>query len=220
MNKKITVLLCFSVSLGQYAYGSEVDIPNTFSSGTAAIATEVNDNFSELETAVNDNFDQIESLQSLVTNLQTTIDGLQQNIATLNNELDALNFSSVARIISPRSRNNAFDDYSLNDGKAVFTIQFNVAIDTDSVAIGDNIQISGASGSATATIEWRDDNTTMQLTTLQNFTTISPCFSGGITLEIFGDGANPVMDAQGKAIDGNNNGLPGGDWTDSYDILC
>jgi hypothetical protein len=73
----------------------EVAIPNTFQSGTAAVAAEVNDNFSAVETAVNDNDSRIAALEVLVATLQATVSSQAAAITTLQSELAAVQPSRV-----------------------------------------------------------------------------------------------------------------------------
>ncbi|MGI1678378.1 MAG: hypothetical protein K6L75_06595 [Cellvibrionaceae bacterium] len=77
----LTALLC-SFCYAQ-AYGSELNIPNQFSSGTPAIAAQVNENFSTTAASVNDNFTQVTAALAQLATLQTTITDLQDTIASL-----------------------------------------------------------------------------------------------------------------------------------------
>ena len=55
--KVISILLLLgSVCVSSSAVASELAVPNTFSAGTPAKASEVNDNFTAAKTAVDDNF--------------------------------------------------------------------------------------------------------------------------------------------------------------------
>lgn len=70
MNKEIgikmktytTILTLLTVFLTSTAIAGNVTIPNTFSSGTKAVAAEVNDNFTAVKNAVDDNQSQIDNL--------------------------------------------------------------------------------------------------------------------------------------------------------------
>jgi len=76
---------------------AEVDIPNTFIPNQPAIAAEVNANFAALETAVNDNDarlavteslntvqnNRLDSLETLVTQLQASLDATNTNVSAL-----------------------------------------------------------------------------------------------------------------------------------------
>lgn len=65
------VLMASSASA--LALAGEVDVPNQFAAGTAAVAAEVNENFAALEAAVDDNAQAIDSNAQDITALQ---DGL------------------------------------------------------------------------------------------------------------------------------------------------
>ncbi|WP_419812459.1 hypothetical protein [Bacterioplanoides sp.] len=77
------LLIC---SLTVFSQAAEVTIPNQFSAGTAAVAVEVNANFSAVETAVDDNAVRVLQLESENTAQQTAIEELQTAIATLQAE--------------------------------------------------------------------------------------------------------------------------------------
>jgi hypothetical protein len=55
----------------------DVAIPNTFQSGTPAVAAEVNANFTAVETAVDDNDGRIAALEALVAALQSRLEALE-----------------------------------------------------------------------------------------------------------------------------------------------
>ncbi len=67
----------FTVLLPGITFASELNIPNTFSSGDPALASEVNDNFSSVSSAVNDNYDRIVALEAAVAALATDVDTLE-----------------------------------------------------------------------------------------------------------------------------------------------
>ncbi|MHC4958526.1 MAG: hypothetical protein ACYTGN_09125 [Planctomycetota bacterium] len=54
-------------------FAGPVTIPHTFSSGTAAVAAEVNANFSAVRTAVNDNDGRIAALENAASGLRTIV---------------------------------------------------------------------------------------------------------------------------------------------------
>ncbi|WP_040556393.1 hypothetical protein [Reinekea blandensis] len=198
---------------------SDVDIPHQFSAGTPAIAAQVNENFSEVEAAVDDN-------QVQITAMQLEIEALEDENKQLQKEIDELRNaqpSTVAMPIFPRSfgpGTNYIDDYDMDGNKGVFTIEFNVVVDPDTFVAGTNVLVSGAGGVGSGTIEWTDNNSTLTFRTTEDFATISPCFSGGLTLTILGSGELVPQDMHGKAIDGDKDGLPGGDFSNTYDLIC
>ena len=63
----------FSALVVGNCLASEVEIPNEFASGTPALASEVNANFTAIETAVNDNDSRIQSLETSVTSIQNEL---------------------------------------------------------------------------------------------------------------------------------------------------
>lgn len=57
-------------------FAGQVTVPNTFTSGTSALASEVNSNFSAVETAVNDNATAITALQNAPSSSTSVNPGL------------------------------------------------------------------------------------------------------------------------------------------------
>ena len=139
--KQLSVIVCgsFYGAVGSIALASEVEIPNTFTAGSAAVAAEVNANFTAVKTAVDDNHATIETLQTQVQTLQTENQTLQESISALETaveDLKSAQASTVASVVWPRLLNSNYVDFDLDDSKGVFTLQFNVAMDTNSVKIG------------------------------------------------------------------------------------
>ncbi len=99
--KKLSIQTLSALGIGLGAIGTatagNVTIPNTFSSGTPAVAAEVNANFNALATEVNDNDSRITTnsndlatLQATVSALQNTITSLQADLTTANNTIASL----------------------------------------------------------------------------------------------------------------------------------
>lgn len=216
MNKSKFLLVFISSSFSLALQASEVDIPHSFSAGTAAIASEVNENFDELEAAVDDNHQKIVALQDRVEALELENKDLLTQIEALQNAQP----TAVATPVFPRGSGPSFGDYSLNDGRGVFTVRFNVAVNPDTFVADSNVTVSGAGATGTGSISWTDNFSTLIYTTLEDFTTISPCFSGGLNFTIKGTGETAAQDTHGKPIDGDRNGAPGGDFSITYDIVC
>jgi len=59
------------------AHASELDTPHTFSSGTPAIAAEVNENFMAAEDAINDNDNRLTSVESTLSDIVTRLETLE-----------------------------------------------------------------------------------------------------------------------------------------------
>ena len=72
------------------SWAADLTIPNTFVSGTPAIAAEVNANFSAVETAVDDNDGRITINANGLAALQSTISALQSDLADANNSIGLL----------------------------------------------------------------------------------------------------------------------------------
>lgn len=68
---KNRAFLAISLSIiGTASIASSVDIPNTFTSGTPALASEVNENFSALQTGLNENDARVVQLEAQLAALQ------------------------------------------------------------------------------------------------------------------------------------------------------
>ncbi len=91
LNDGFTVALAtVCLAMSQTAMAGPVDTPNTFSSGTPAVASEVNDNFAAFETAINDNDARIAGLIAQVENLvavNTELGGRIDELAVKNQDL-------------------------------------------------------------------------------------------------------------------------------------
>ncbi|VUD56322.1 hypothetical protein TDB9533_01975 [Thalassocella blandensis] len=223
MKKYYSLIPFFVMAFSDLLYASELEVPNSFSAGTPAVAAEVNENFTAIETAVNDNNSTIVSLQAQVQTLNTENASLQQTLGALQaavTELQNTQTSTITYVVSPRVLESNYQDFDLNENRGVFTIHFNVALDDKSVIVDENVTVSGSGGSGTGTIEWLEGGAALRYTMMEEFTAVSPCFSGGLDLTIKGEGENPVTDKQGKAIDGDKNGLPGGDFVVNFDVVC
>lgn len=70
----VTVVATMSTSV---VWAGNVTIPNTFTSGTPAVAAEVNENFNALETEVDDNDSRITSNDSRITSNDNRISALE-----------------------------------------------------------------------------------------------------------------------------------------------
>ena len=93
---KNRAFLAISLSImGISTVASSVDVPHTFSSGTAALASEVNSNFNAVETAVNDN---------------------DARIAQLESENAALSAANAALLAAVKDYDLDGDTYTIGDG--------------------------------------------------------------------------------------------------------
>ena len=62
MNRLLTT--CFAICVACVVNADEVDIPNQFTAGSAAVAAEVNANFAAVEVAVDDNAQRVVALET------------------------------------------------------------------------------------------------------------------------------------------------------------
>lgn len=217
--KHVSRLTLASTFITLNVSAGELTIPNQFSAGNTAVASEVNDNFTAVKTEVDDNNSNIIDMQNTITALEQENTALNQQVVNLEAQINALAgslSSAVAIPIFPRKIQGNTADRSFDAGRLVATVQFNLAMDTSSFN-KDNIRISG-SGIVVETVSlvWSDGNSTLTFTSdsTSAFSTFAGC--GSLTLLIEGDGANPVKDLQGKPLDGDRDGVPGGNFQVIY----
>ncbi len=168
--KKLSRQTIAALALGLCAIGpvtaGNVTIPNTFSSGTPAVAAEVNANFGALETAVNDNDSRITAnsasittnsndlaaLQTAVTTLQATVADLQSTVTNLQDDLTAANDTIAGLQADLDSANSTIASLQANsvldlDGMLVYAVDdygFPTARFT-----GVNVQVVNGAGQTT-----------------------------------------------------------------------
>lgn len=94
LKKYLLVLLVMLLSK-TVALASEVTIPNSFTGGTRALATQVNANFSAVATGVNDNNSRIAALEMALATLQSDLATANSTISTMQNQLSAINTSNI-----------------------------------------------------------------------------------------------------------------------------
>jgi len=99
-NKLLLILSTLVLSLSIQA--SDLTIPNQFTSGSRAVAADVNANFTETATAVNDNQSQLtavlarlDALEAANAALQTTVTALQTENAALQTDVSNLQAEQV-----------------------------------------------------------------------------------------------------------------------------
>ena len=89
LTTKFTLTL-FLILLTQPGYTGELNIPHSFTSGSKAVAAEVNTNFDTVQTEVSDNHSRIAALESALTAIQQTVNQLQANLNNADQEITAL----------------------------------------------------------------------------------------------------------------------------------
>ncbi|MCX7550482.1 hypothetical protein [Xanthomarina sp. F2636L] len=126
-----------------------------------------------------------------------------------------------ARVIFPRFNETFSQSWQiLGDGRFRITLDFNICINLDTMYVGDNFTVIGAGGSATGTITFAYGGTRVVFTSNEQYSSIAPCFSGGINLTLWGSGSNPILDTNGRPLDGNMDGHVGGQFTTNFDYIC
>ena len=131
------------------------------------------------------------------------------------------NAPTNARVTSPRYLDMNYTEFSLISGNRVrIEVNFNIRMNQATFILGNSVTLTGSGGSATGTLSWHNGGSRLVITTNESFTSLSPCFSGGLTLTIKGDGGNNVLDINNRPIDGDLNGICGGDFMVTFDIVC
>lgn len=95
-SRQVALFVCTAGAITA-ASASELTVPNTFSSGTPAVAAQVNANFDATEAAVNDNntrinllLTQVQSLTTQVQSLTTQLQSATTGIGTLSARMTAV----------------------------------------------------------------------------------------------------------------------------------
>ncbi|NNL80434.1 MAG: hypothetical protein HKO67_08080 [Flavobacteriaceae bacterium] len=114
----------------------------------------------------------------------------------------------------------SYDFSYYQDGRFGITVDFNIRVDTSTVALGSTFTLTGAGGSATGTITFLNGGSRLRFESTNTFLSVAPCFSGGMTLTISGSGGSSVLDLHGNPIDGDLDGMYGGDFVVTFDIVC
>lgn len=152
------------------------------------------------------------------TNLQVRLDNEWVNICTgACTPLDCNDFS----VVSPASNQTFSQNFSLNgSNQVVIEIEFNRAVNTSSVVVGQNFNFSSGGSAVPGTISWNTTSTVATFTTNASYTSFCAftpdCF---MTLDLIGNGPNGIEDANGCMLDGDSNGVEGGNWTTTFGIL-
>ena len=95
--KNIFIASAMAFSLMSAAQ-AQVTVPHTFTTGSPAVADEVNANFNALATGINSNTDSIANLSTLITTLTARVDTLEANSGSLSNSA-----AGVYRLVSTYS---------------------------------------------------------------------------------------------------------------------
>lgn len=116
MNKiNLYIALEFAFLLSSMSYAGSVSTPNQFSSGTPAVAAEVNANFESVKTAVDDNNTRLDLPEQGKINdfytLQTDIDTNSARISAVENQLQtpAITANPVLGYLGIEGNNDSLD---------------------------------------------------------------------------------------------------------------
>ena len=95
--KRIFIGIAGSSLLVTNAIASEVTIPNSFNSGSPAVAAEVNGNFTAIKGSVDDNHGRITALEASIASLINTVSTLQTDLDAANTTIAGLqtNISNI-----------------------------------------------------------------------------------------------------------------------------
>ncbi|NNG01435.1 MAG: hypothetical protein HKM93_18750 [Desulfobacteraceae bacterium] len=134
ISKNITTLIVILLLAAiPVVHAGEITIPNTFESGTPAVAVEVNENFTAVETAVDDNDSRIAAMEEVLTALLATISTQADTISrleiTVSTQADTITGLQGKLADVERSKVMALDSY--------------ITIDTDSDPRGPRVRFSG-----------------------------------------------------------------------------
>ena len=104
--------------LASYQAGaSELIVPNTFSSGSRAVAADVNDNFIAVKESVNDNDSRLAVLEATILALQTNLAAANKQIDLLQTDLTTIqsnNALSLGDVITVGEDQNGFNTVFFN----------------------------------------------------------------------------------------------------------
>jgi hypothetical protein len=210
----------FTIIAGANPVYQEKQTPTTDSNGLIIVnigeGTPTSGIFSDIDWASAEHFLKVEvDTGSGFIDLGTT------QFKTVPYALTAKSSKTNAIVTFPKYLDLNYSDFSLISGNRVrIVIEFNIQMDPSSFVLGNSIVVSGVGGQATGTFQWTHGNTRLVFTSNEAFTTIAPCFSGGLTLLIKGSGSNKALDIQGMPIDGNRDGESGGNYQVTFDIVC
>lgn len=73
MNNFMTLISVFLIILQPAVQAGELDIPNSFTTGTPAVAADVNSNFTAVETAVDGNAADIAAMLATITAMEAIL---------------------------------------------------------------------------------------------------------------------------------------------------
>lgn len=128
---------------------------------------------------------------------------------------------NITTITAPNNNVPNSSEFSFISGDRIsFSIDFDAPMNEASAVIGSSIIITGEGGDGTGTMTWSNGGTRLTIETDQSYFYFSPdCFSG-IQVILKGDGANPLQDTNNQPIDGDKDGVSGGDFIVLFVTIC
>lgn len=127
--KKVSFITIALIFIAQTAFAGNLDIPNTFVSGTTAQAAEVNDNFTEVENEVNDNDSRVTTNSNDISTNTANISTNTSNISTNTSDIST-NTSNIAANTSDISPNTSNITSNSND---IATAQSDIGTNTGDI---------------------------------------------------------------------------------------
>lgn len=121
-----------AVGMGRNAYAGSVTITNTFTSGDPAVASEVNQNFTDVKNAVDDN-------DSRITTIETTI---QSNLAIISET--SFGSSEVFTGTSSFEELKVVTTYTKLSSSSAILITYNDSLQSDGSACTIQVRVDGA----------------------------------------------------------------------------
>jgi len=118
---KFTLLIASSLLITNFAYASQLSVPNSFSSNTPAVADEVNGNFTSVQDAVNDNDTRLTAVESTLNSTTATATtnaaGVNSNATSISTNSDDITSANTA--ISDNAGNISANlaNIDANDGR-------------------------------------------------------------------------------------------------------
>lgn len=129
------------------------------------------------------------------------------------------------QVASPQAMQTFSQDFSCSDGLACtgtakIEVVFNVDADRNSLVDGSSVFLEIQGGAAAAvSFDWATDRVVV-IETVENITDIC-VFSPDchFTLRLLGSGAGPVQSKEGSVLDGDADGVEGGDYETTFGLL-
>ena len=128
---------------------------------------------------------------------------------------------STFQVTFPAAGQTTSQDFSIPGGKLQIRVQFNDPVDMASIVRGTNVILHTEKvANATITVVAGATANEIVVTSVQDYGDLlifDP--DGFFDLTIIGSGARPVRNTAGDALDGDADGVAGGDWNTGFVLL-